>query len=261
MRGFENRLERLELKYVIDEGTAARIVGELALYCDADSYNFSSERFSYPIVSLYLDTPSLGFHRAKERGVPERLKLRLRSYDETDTHILELKQRSGDVIHKTRAVFEGEDLEATAHGYAKLANETPEGRDFADQFARHTLASGAGPTMLVGYEREAYHSRADAYARVTLDREIQFQRTDAWTLRGDDDGWYRLDEYLVAGAPDPLVVLELKCETSVPHWMLSLIRRHDLQRRSFSKYSIGIHLTNWLGGAPPGGRSLRGLLA
>ena len=253
-------MERLELKYLIDEGTAARIVREIGPYCDADRYNFGSERFGYRIRSFYLDTPSLAFHRAKERGDPERLKLRLRSYDATGTHVLELKQRSGDVIHKTRAVFEPEDLEDAAHGYAKLAKETPEGRDFANRFAYHVLASGAGPAMLVSYEREAYHSRMDEYARVTLDRDILFQRTDAWRLQGDEDRWCRLSEHLMPGAPDPLVVLELKCETSVPHWMLDLVRRNDLRRRSFSKYSVGIHLTNWLSGSPPGGRSLRGLL-
>jgi SPX domain protein involved in polyphosphate accumulation len=260
MQGFQNRMERLELKYVIDEATAARVVRQIAPYAEGDSYNLGSERFGYSIQTLYLDSPSLAFHRAKESGASERLKLRLRGYEATRTNILELKQRSGDVIHKTRAVIEGEDLEAAAHGYAKLASETPEGRAFADEFARHTLASGAGPAMLIRYDREAYHSVTDDYARVTFDREIRFQRTIAWKLRGDEDRWHRLDDHLVAGAPNPLVVLELKCGTSVPHWMLGLVQRNDLQRRSFSKYSIGIHLTNWLAGAPPGGRATRGLL-
>jgi hypothetical protein len=95
---------------------------------------------------------------------------------------------------------------------------------------------------------------------VTLDRDLAFQRTAAWTLQGEADDWRDLDHHLVPGAPQPLVVLELKCETAVPHWILDLIRRNGLHRRSFSKYSMGIHLTEWLGGAPLDGRSLRGVL-
>ena len=39
------------------------------------------------------------------------------------------------------------------------------------------------------------------------------------------------------------MVLEFKCRSNVPHWMTDLIRRHDLRRKTFSKYSIGVFVT------------------
>ena len=264
MQGFQSRLERLELKYVVDDVQAASVIRDLAPYCAPDSYNFGRNagvRPGYWIQSLYLDTPSLAFHRAKERGDPDRFKLRLRRYNGTDTQMMELKKRSKDVIEKTRAVIQPEDLEQAARGYAKLREETPRARSFVDRFAGLVLASGAEPAMLVRYRREAYHTRGDGYARVTFDRELCFQRVSDWHIDGRPDAWTKLEDHLAPGAPRPLVVLEVKCETSVPHWVVDLIRQHNLQRRSFSKYSIGIYLTGWLNGSPPGGRSLRGVLA
>ena len=39
------------------------------------------------------------------------------------------------------------------------------------------------------------------------------------------------------------VVLELKCQSSIPSWISDLVRTQSLGRQSFSKYSVGVHLT------------------
>jgi SPX domain protein involved in polyphosphate accumulation len=246
MKGFETRFERLELKFVVDESKAQRVRQALEPYCRADEHNVTGLAAGLPgygIRSLYLDTPSLEFFRSKERGDPTRMKLRVRKYQGPGPLSLELKHKTAQVIQKTRVMIDHAGVEQSARGRGKLWEETPEGRHFAQHFAYLVASSGAEPALLVAYNREAYTSTVDDYARVTMDREIAAQRADGWDLDGDPERWCEVRHFLAPSAPKPLVVLELKCRSLVPHWITELIRRHELRIQSFSKYSIGIQIT------------------
>jgi hypothetical protein len=252
MQGFETRFERLELKFVIDESRALRVRQELEPYCREDVHNHSGAVAGLPgymIRSLYLDTPSLEFFQAKERGDPDRIKLRVRSYQGPGPIGLEIKRKVSQVVQKTRVMVHRAHLEEAARGRGKLWEETPEGRYLKQRFAYLVATAGAGPSLLVRYNREAYTSVVDDYARVTMDRHIGAQRSSGWDLDGDPDRWCEVQHFLMPSAPKPLVVLELKCRSLVPPWIVELIRRHDLRVQSFSKYSIGIQITGRLLGS------------
>ena len=227
---------------------AASVRRSLDPYCQADPYNVSgrpegSGRPGYVIRSLYLDTPSLAFHRAKERGDPERFKLRIRRYEGSTPPFLELKRRYSDFIAKTRFPVAEDQIEEAALGQAKPRNEGTAARRFLQEFSRLVVSSGAGPSLLVRYEREAYVSLVDEYARLSFDRRVAAQRVRSWDLDGDADEWCELEDHLSAGTPWSLVTLEIKCGSRVPYWISDILRGHDLRRRSFSKYSIGIYMT------------------
>jgi hypothetical protein len=266
VKPFETRFERLELKYLIDEGTAAGVRQAIRPYCRPDIHNALGRgqgpvrSRGYPIRSLYLDSPSLALHRAKERGDAERFKLRIRHYEGLDAVSIEYKRRVADLIQKTRILAEPEDLRAAVRGLGRLKEETPQARDFLRRYASLVLVTGAEPTLLVRYHREAYSSQVDANARVTFDREIAFQRVCDWTLDGEPNRWCELEGHLTRPAPRPLVVLELKCGVSVPHWMVDVIRNFELRRDSVSKYSLGIYVTRRREGASPGQERARGVL-
>ena len=105
MSALPNRLARLEFKYLIDEATAGRVCQELKPYCSLDAHarqSTPSPASGYRVRSLYLDTPAFAFHRAKERGDPERFKLRVRGYDTCQVLYLEIKHRSADFVRKQR---------------------------------------------------------------------------------------------------------------------------------------------------------------
>lgn len=251
MRRYETRFQRLELKYVIDEPTAVRIRRDLAAYCELDAHcaapmhgAVGGAPNSYLVNTLYLDTPSLAFHRAKERGEPDRFKLRVRRYTGRGPISVELKRRSRDIIDKTRTMVEPDGIEAAASGCGKPVEDDTQGQRFLRQFSRLVATTGANPTLLVRYWREAHASRVDSYARVTFDRRVAMQRTRDWNARGEPALWSELDRHLSSKAPRPFVVLEFKCGLRVPEWITDLIRRYDLWRCSFSKYSIGIYLTD-----------------
>lgn len=245
MSDFTQRFERLEFKYLVDEMTTADIRRQIAPYCLPDKYS-SQEATDrpgmkgYPINSLYLDTPSLAFHNAKERGDPDRIKLRIRTYSDTSPAILEIKRRRRDVIDKTRGVVDRDRVKEIAHGMVV----DPEQGGFLNEFGRLVATAGAEPKLSVKYEREAYVSQVDDYARVTFDRRIEVQSATEWDLSPEDEYWCSFDEHWQTNHYTVPVVMEIKCRTSsLPRWMIDLVRENALAQTSFSKYSIGIHLT------------------
>lgn len=250
MGGFETRFERLELKYLIDEVTADRVRRDIEPYCRPDPHNPSESgccerpgQLGYPVYSLYLDSPGLAFYHAKMRGDPERLKLRIRTYSSTSAAVLELKRRVADIINKTRVVVNRKEAYEAAMGLATPVEDSPRARHFLNEFALVVARAGADPTLCIRYEREAYASTVDEYARVTFDRRIGGQRTTSWDLAPDPWGWCEFDHHWPPDRPGKPVVLELKCHSSVPHWISDLVRRNGLIRTAFSKYCIGIHVT------------------
>ncbi len=256
MASFQTRFERLELKFLVDEIEASRIRDQLTPYCVPDAHSRAGR--GYPIRSLYLDTPALAFHAAKERGDPDRVKLRVRTYSDHSPATLEVKRRHSEVIDKTRTV-----VDRRLVGEAALGLPLPvpplAGKDLLGEFVQIVATSGAAPTLTVRYEREAYESVVDHYARVTFDRHIAVQPSHDWSLR-TGPRWRVFDEHWRTDHPTNPVVLEIKCETLLPWWVTELVRRNQLVRSSFSKYSIGIALTQLHAGRRlPRGRALRAL--
>ena len=247
MSAFEARLERLELKYLVDERTAEGVRRDIAGYCRADAHSEAARSLGesgYAITSLYLDSPGLAFHRAKERGDSDRLKLRVRTYDESSPAVLEIKRRCADVIDKSRALVPRDQVEHIASaGLVPDDLQTSDTR-MAEAFAMLAARHGAEPSLRVRYLREAYVSEVDDYARITFDRRIEAQRATSWALQSGRDRWSAFDDHWQPDQRISNVVLEIKCHASVPFWVTDLIRRHRLRRCSFSKYSIGIHITD-----------------
>ncbi|MBC8341075.1 MAG: polyphosphate polymerase domain-containing protein [Proteobacteria bacterium] len=236
---FQQQFERLELKYLIDEVLAREIRGRISAYCSRDPHCPVSG-VGYSTNSLYLDSPGLAFHEAKERGDPDRVKLRIRTYSDTSPAILEIKRRRSQVIFKTRGVVDRERAQEAALGLTPDVDRNP----FLDDFAFVLANSGAEPTLCVSYEREAYESTVDEYTRITFDRKIEVSPSSDWSLSRRTSGVYCFDDYWKTDHTTTPVVLEIKCETgSIPWWVTDLIRHHDLVQSSFSKYSIGIHLS------------------
>jgi hypothetical protein len=249
MHSFETRLERLELKYLVDEGTAERVRRDITPYCAPDIHNPTGGGMrGYGISSLYLDSPALAFHQAKERGDPDRLKLRVRRYDRSAIRVLEIKRRVSDVISKTRAAVDAAEAELAVSGGIPQGDDPRECRFFED-FALAVAQYGARPALHVHYEREAYASAVDDYARVTLDRNISVQRADPASLESRAEEWLPFRRFWEREEREHTVVLELKCQAaSVPWWISELVRTHALARTSFSKYSVGIYISGKVAG-------------
>lgn len=254
---FTSRFERLELKFLVDEFVVDQIRREIAPYCRADAH--CGAKAGYAISSLYLDTPGLAFHAAKERGDPDRIKLRIRTYSPVSPATFEIKRRRSNVIDKTRAVVSRERVVDAALGRGPAnAKTTPddEQRGVLADFSHVIATSGAGPMLHIRYDREAWESLVDHYARVTFDRAIAAApaprsagaNDDEWMLVPDDDAWCPFDDHWGTRLPSTPVVMEIKCTSNIPQWVTELVRRNQLALSSFSKYSVGIHVSGWRSG-------------
>lgn len=240
---FEDHMQRsrFELKYQIDERRARGVRDFIRGHLVRDPHARPSLGGSYPIYSVYLDSPSLDLFNATVCGHKNRFKLRARYYDPDPASpvFFEIKKRVNDVILKERA-------RVKRGSVGRLLAGRPPGRhdlhDPSDPQALHALSQfchlrdvvNAGGRTLVGYTREAWNAPDDDGVRVTFDRKLAGSWFDP--LLPIDRG-LRVDRAWVwPPVEDGGVVLELKFTGRYPLWMRELVAAFDLYRTSIAKY-------------------------
>ena len=231
-----NVIERREFKYLIDATTAAALRSAIRPFCELDPWAAKNPRRCYTIESLYLDTADLALFWANEHEQVDRIKMRVRGYAEVPNSpvFFEVKRRINDVILKTR----GKVPSALWQGLpAEIAGKD---RQAVERFLAISRSMHLRPFTLVRYEREPYFSRIDDYARVTFDTHIRAQSMQQLSFDAAERGWRALDDAVTQRTLDSLIVLELKFTTSVPTWLVHIVERLHLTRRSFSKYGTSI---------------------
>lgn len=227
-------IERYEFKYLVDEKLVADIRRTVLSVGRRDPYAGPDGR--YLIRSLYLDTPGYHLFWANDRQERDRFKARVRVYPgKTAPTFFEIKRRTGDVIRKTRGVVNGP-WGPVARGDMNVAC-IPHTRPALERFVEKSLRYHLEPKNLVQYEREAFASSIDSYARVTIDRQLVGQTMTDWSVEADEKRWRPIDVGLLSyGLRESIAVLELKFERRPPRWMVAMVRNLGLERRSFSKY-------------------------
>lgn len=236
----DNIIERYEFKYLVPERlvpairAVARTTSKIDRYANPDG--------TYLIRSLYFDTDRFALYWANDRKQSDRYKMRARVYPGKKSPVfLEVKRRVQDVIIKTRAAVPADAwLQVLAGSEASLGALSPSARAGALNFIRRIHQHHFRPVMLVEYEREAYVSEIDAYARLTFDRKISVQPKEALDFEANPRRWRAIDHGVQTRTPEPVCVLELKFERRPPAWMAAFVRRLELVRYSFSKYCYGV---------------------
>jgi hypothetical protein len=232
--GLEVEFERLELKYLLDEVTAEKVRRAILPFCSPDKHNGRSGR-GYWISTLYFDSPRLAFYRANERADGDRFKLRARIYDPAGDVHLEIKRKRGDVVRKERVIVERSEWVDATRGFGRPRYEGTSQERVLQSFAQLMAQYGAEPQLVVEYEREAYVSPRGEYARVSFDRKVSYFSTYEPCFESERP-WQRALA-LGEGARSAAVLLELKCETQIPPFMVDVIRRYELHRVGLSKYT------------------------
>lgn len=233
------RIERREYKYLVDERTVDRLRALIAPFCVLDPYARSAPRNRYTIESLYLDSPDLVLYRANLHEQIDRYKLRVRRYPDaaTSPYVLEVKRRYHDVQIKSRAMLGSDWASVVSDPFVPTA--VVRSSSNIERFVTRVHAIGARPTLLVRYQREAWMSVVDDYARVTFDRRIEGYKVDPerWSFESDAGGWRACDDPTGTRQDTPgLTILEMKFTTRVPTWMVGVAEKLGLWRQSFSKY-------------------------
>lgn len=239
-----NVIERREFKYLVDALTAARLRAAIQPFCEIDPWAAKNPRGRYTIESVYLDTDALRLFWANEHEQLDRVKVRVRGYAEAPTSpvFFEVKRRVNDVILKTRGKVPRDLWQGLLVTPEAPLDPRIGGRDrrAVERFLAITRSMHLRPFTVVRYEREPYFSRIDDYARVTFDTAIRAQPTALPTFSLPDRGWRALDDAVTQRTLDSMIVVELKFTTHVPRWLVHIVERLGLARRSFSKYGTSI---------------------
>jgi hypothetical protein len=231
--------QRFELKYLVSEERALALRRFMGCHLKPDDFAATRPNYSYPVHSLYLDSPNLTTYQAVQSGEKNRFKLRLRHYTADDQAIhFEIKRRTNEIISKVRATVRRDCVQPLLAGRPpRLADLVkPDGRELValQEFCRlmHTLR--ATPRSHVAYQREAWMSPIGNALRVTFDREVQCEPEFGTALNGKFS--HPIPVF------DRQVVFELKFTDRLPSWCGEMIRMFNLRRGGAPKYAQGVLL-------------------
>ena len=199
-----------ELKFIVDEAKVKDLQERLSATLGPDTYGGGDG--TYPVASLYLDTPELASFTRELPG-----KWRLRRYGHEDIIHIEYKAKPapGQVV-KHRSTISTTDVEALGT------------RPKPKWFSRDVETYRLRPTQLISYTRQAYMGIVDGIdLRVTLDRDVRAVSMDDFILPH-----HKSDAIpIVSGR-----VLEVKFEDAPPTGFLAGLSKLGLEPMSFSKY-------------------------
>jgi SPX domain protein involved in polyphosphate accumulation len=255
---------RYELKYLIQEPRAVAVADFISSYLRPSEHNSYSPVRGHPVISLYMDSPDFFFFRQAFTGHKNRMKLRIRFYDDEWKRpaFLEVKRRVSEVICKDRAMISREGVRQILSAgwpnqpYFPDTTHLTHGKRRQDvnadfwQFANSVRARGA---IYVSYIREIWESPVEEELRVTFDREVTASRYDgSGELHVPKRGWrpFCFPPHMET-LPKDFVVLELKFEERAPRWMLDLVKVFNLQQVPICKYSACVNTQQLQYGRPP----------
>ncbi len=237
-------LARHEHKFIIDSELMEPIRAFIRPYCNLDTHGPRETGGFYTITCLYLDSDRYRMFWDAERRLRVRAKLRVRAYgNRTDVVKLEIKRRIEDLVVKSSVlVADCSWTRLLAAPACAVGGDLDEADRIAiDEFATTVRTLGAGPKMLVRYERQAFESSSDDYVRITFDRDLEFQPMTDWNLRGWPCKWQPISTSASGANRGAGVVLELKFpDKGAPEWLADLVQVFGLVPIGNSKYGSAV---------------------
>jgi hypothetical protein len=232
-------LPRFELKYRVSNATALAVRSYVSGFLELDRFVTDHASLSYPVDSIYLDSPDLTTFWSTVNAVKCRYKLRVRTYsDHPDAPVFfEIKRRINACIVKDRGAVHRPAVEGLLAGRMPMPDDMASGDrshlHAVEHFVRLMLEIEAAPRARVRYQREAWVSRDQPGLRLTMDRDVCV--TPAFVPPADTH-----DVHAPARPFGETVVLEMKFSGRGPAWFRDLEQVAGLQRSSAAKYCDGI---------------------
>ena len=230
--------QRFEMKYIVEERVALGIRDWVRSYLDIDEHGATRPNLSYPVHSIYLDSPDLKLYQSTVNGDKNRYKLRLRFYENRPNApvYLEIKSRMNNCISKQRSRVRAESVGSLLAGHlpdpGHLISQEPKQVAALHRFCQLVNELRAEPRTHVAYLREAWISREDNSVRVTMDRQVLTETDPVARLVPE-----MTNPVLVFGDQ---VVLELKFTGRFPDWFKELVRIFCLMQCGAAKYADGV---------------------
>jgi len=223
--------KRYEIKFLLSEHQFRELSDILPKYMNPDAY--CQDGKTYSIYNIYYDTPDNNLIRTSLLGPYYKEKLRLRSYapsaGASDRVFLELKKKTGGIVHKRRATMTLKEANEFL-----LSGKQPKSDKYIDRQVENELAyflsfNPVQPTTYISYRRMAFFGKDDCEFRLTLDQDITTRR-DHLQLSAGNFG----EKLLEPGCH----LMEVKITGAMPLWLAEFLSEIKVYKTSFSKYGM-----------------------
>jgi len=229
---------RFEIKYIVPVYQLQLLREMIRPFIRPDKHVADRPDHQYTVRSIYYDTPDLLFYSEKIEGVPYRLKLRIRSYDQAWDKapvFLEIKRKHMVPMTKDRAPLPYglvRDIFGKDKGlqYAESFLKPKQLEDFS-HFMYHMKKESLVPTVLVVYDREPYEALIDPSIRVTFDKSLRSAPKPDLTQLFSEDLKPVMENHFI---------LEVKYDREYPEWMRLIVHQLGLKQQAASKYCMSI---------------------
>lgn len=228
---------RFELKYLIPLKTAEAFRQALRTYLVPDQHGGNTG--SYPLTSLYYDSPDFKFYWQKVEGIKFRRKLRIRVYGEVASLtpatpvFVEIKQRLDRVTQKRRILLPYQSALSLCNQRQPQPCQPAE-RAVMDEMLAMMEQYNLQPAAIISYQRQAMiGTDYDIGLRVTFDTDLRY-----------NGQVLQLHEYRPNGFmfPPDWTVMEIKVNERIPYWLTELVAKYNLRLTRVSKYARSIEL-------------------
>lgn len=205
-------MNRVDTKYVLSKNQFLTLLKDLAPYYKAlEISNLKTARYK----SLYFDTEDLDHYMQHHNGYPNRYKVRIRRYVDSDLCFLEVKHKSKGRTDKKRIRIDDFELDLSDSSVDFITKIIPELKDL-----KPTLWNSFKRITLVNQELQE---------RVTFDIGLHFKDK---IHEGEDIGY------------EDIVIAEVKQERENRNSpIMKELKKMRIRKARISKYCIGMGLT------------------
>ena len=226
---------RFELKYLLPYETAVRMKEDILRYALPDPYGDGDGK--YMLTSLYYDSPDHRMYWEKMDGLKYRRKLRIRWYEteerltDDSTVFVEIKQRIDRVTQKKRLPMKYKDALLFCNEGIIPEHDT-EDRETVEEMYSLMKLYNLQPTAITTYRRQAFvGTHYDLGLRITYDSHLGYRVNNLDLDAGTYEGFM---------IPPNFLIMEIKTNERVPHWVTEMVSGHNLQLIRVSKYCKGL---------------------
>lgn len=220
---------RFEYKYKLNFLEYSHVKKIISIYCYKDKYSVlrKDNNFRYYVRSLYFDSSFYNNYIEKIVGANDRIKFRIRTYDEVLDNAkylnLEIKKRHGLLIFK-----EKEKISINDYLYF-IENKRFKNIDskIKEIFSYKFLTNEIKPLTIVDYFREAYFDKSISNVRISMDHEISYAKST--------DIFYKTQNLI--RDKENKIILEIKSNKNNIKWVTNMIKNLNLVSEKNSKYS------------------------
>ena len=203
-----------------------------------DNFALKNKNKGYLVRSLYFDNDQYNNFFEKVDGIKIRKKFRLRTYDKYSASkypvFLEMKGRALDRIIKKRVLLDKNDINyfETLKNLDELNNKY-KNTNLIKEFIYDVKRKNIKPKIVIDYNRKPLVNKFGLYFRLTFDSDLVTSK--AGYLFENQKKFYLALTYKPGNT-----ILEVKFERSIPAWFHRIIQSYNLNRRSISKFVLGV---------------------